>query len=162
MMTRMICRSSVPAVPVVGEQGVTDSLCSPNQSQCQQSVLYAEPRCEKELQGEMGRKGSFKPFLYMVLGGVVGLVVGALGHSLVLAVIGRLLSLWDSGVRTIGGLPIWESGLKAFLAWGVVIFGAVQGYWMAVEQSMAIGVVLVVIGVLMLTGVVVVLMRDDR
>lgn len=95
----------------------------------------------------------------MVLGGVLGIVVGALGHSFVLPLIRRLLSLWDSGVRTLGDIPISVSSLEGLLARGVVIFGSVKGYWIVVEQYQSIGA-LVVFGVLMLTGVVVVLMRE--
>jgi hypothetical protein len=118
-------------------------------------------------ESSIGRRWSFKPFLYMFLGAIVGFVAGALGHSFVLTVIGRLLPLWNTGIRTMGDIPVVVGGLAAPLAQGVVMFGAVKGYWTDLEKSLGIGGLeligmLVSIGVLMWISVAVVLRGNFR
>ena len=73
----------------------------------------------KEPHGEIGRRGSLKPFLYAVLGGVCGFVVGVL-----------VLAVTDGAFGGGSGM----SKLVGVLSWGFVILGAVQGYRIGAQQ----------------------------
>jgi hypothetical protein len=121
----------------------------------------------EEPHGAMGRRWSFRPFLYMGLGGIVGFVAATLGHSFVLAVIGRLLPLWDTGIRIMETIPARMSGMEASLNHGLVMLGAVKGHWISLEKSLGIGSLeliglLVSIGMLMWISVAVVLRGNFR
>jgi hypothetical protein len=87
-------------------------------------------------QQDGGMKRSFKPFLYMVLGGAIGFIFGAILRMAILSAVGGIFAQFDNSIQTMGDIPIWVNGPVTLLAWGITIIGAIKGYRIGLRQAL--------------------------